>query len=310
MPAISSDDKAKIKNALPSPNNKVATAALARVYYAHPDPNYWTYAGMQGGLALVFDKGRNSNWFKMIDLSGTRGVIWEHELYEPFGYNEDRPFFYSFEGDKCMVGLVFADEGEAKTMRKKVEGRAKSSKKAAAPVAVAAAPESPSSSKKKKKKGGKIDKSMISAPSAFKHVAHMGYDAEKGFSSTGVDPSWKTLLETLGNMGIAASSLKGNEEFVKQFVDAHGGVDAFAQQQAAARATPDEQRIKRKAPPPPAPRRQTLSMPTEPTRAPPPPPPPSAPPAPSFAPIPPAPPAGPPSRAPPRPTSVPPPPPP
>ncbi|KZT53612.1 WH1-domain-containing protein [Calocera cornea HHB12733] len=319
MPAISSDDKSKIKNALPSPNNKVATAALARVYYAYPDPSYWSYAGMQGGLALVFDKGRNSNWFKMIDLSGTRGVIWEHELYEPFAYNEDRPFFYSFEGDKCMVGLVFADEGEAKTMRKKVEGRAKSSKKAAAPIAASPAPDSPSSSKKKKKKGGKIDKSMISAPSAFKHVAHMGYDAQKGFSSEGVDPSWKTLLETLGNMGINASALKGNEEFVKQFVDAQGGIEAFNRPQVAPRATPEEQKIKRKAapPPPPAPRRQMSSVPTEPTRAPPPPPPPPtsaappAPPAPPFAPPPPPPPPGPPpSRAPPPPTSAPPPPPP
>ncbi|EJT99601.1 PH domain-like protein, partial [Dacryopinax primogenitus] len=318
MPGISSDDKAKIKSTLPTSTNKVSTAALARVYYAYPDPSYWSYAGFEGGLALVFDKGRNSNWFKLIDLSGTRGVIWEHELYEPFQYNEDRPFFYSFEGDECSIGLVFSDESEAKTMRKKVEGRAKSSKKAVAPVQQAApVPSSPTGKKSKKKKGGKIDKSMISAPTEFKHLAHMGYDTQKGYSSTGVDPSWTTLLETLGNMGIGASSIKGNEAFVKQFVDARGGVDAFKQEAAVKAAQADEQRIKRKAPPPPAPRRQvTVVPPSEPTRAPPPPPPPTAPPAPPAVPImapppPPAPPAPsvpPPSRAPPPPMSPPPPP--
>jgi hypothetical protein len=54
----------------------------------------------------------------------------------------------------------------------------------------------------KKKKGG-IDKSMIGAPSGFKHVAHMGFDSEKGFSSENVDPSWKLLLEQLSSMGIS-----------------------------------------------------------------------------------------------------------
>jgi hypothetical protein len=37
--------------------------------------------------------------FRLVDLDGTRGVIWEHELYQNFDYFQDRPYFHSFPGD-------------------------------------------------------------------------------------------------------------------------------------------------------------------------------------------------------------------
>lgn len=37
---------------------------------------------------------------------------------------------------------------------------------------------------------------------SFQHVAHMGYDNEKGFTSVGVDPSWQNLLDQLGMQGV------------------------------------------------------------------------------------------------------------
>lgn len=89
---------------------------------------------------------------------------------------------------------------------------------------------SPAPKEKKKRKGllGRIDKAFISKPvsgapqcyrllqrnecnpttsafqkeDSFKHVAHMGYDSEKGFTSVGVDPSWQALLDSLGSQGI------------------------------------------------------------------------------------------------------------
>lgn len=46
------------------------------------------------------EKERGLFWFKLIDLTGTRGVIWEHELYRgEFEYFKDREFFHSFAGD-------------------------------------------------------------------------------------------------------------------------------------------------------------------------------------------------------------------
>ena len=79
-----------------------------------------------------------------------------------------------------------------------------------------------SSSKKQNKvsKGGRIDKSMISGPKyeSFVHVAHMGYDSEKGFTSTGVDPSWTALLSNLEGTGITREVIQENQEFIKDFV--------------------------------------------------------------------------------------------
>lgn len=102
MPAqetLSPDDKSKVKSVIPKPPNKIVTAALVRIYYAYPQPNEWSYAGLQGALAFVKDETRNIFYMRLVDLAGTRGVIWEHELYDGFEYFQDRPFFHSFAGD-------------------------------------------------------------------------------------------------------------------------------------------------------------------------------------------------------------------
>jgi hypothetical protein len=96
---LGSDDKLKVKSAIPSGSNKIQTASVARIYYAHPNPNKWSYSGLQGALAFVKDNTKNVFFFRLVDLDGTRGVIWEHELYEGFEYFSDRPYFQSFAGD-------------------------------------------------------------------------------------------------------------------------------------------------------------------------------------------------------------------
>ena len=52
---------------------------------------------------FVYDKQKNVFCFQMVDLAGTRGVIWEHELYEGFEYNLDRNYFHSFAGDVSRI---------------------------------------------------------------------------------------------------------------------------------------------------------------------------------------------------------------
>ena len=103
---LNSDDKSKVKTALITPSTKIQTAALARIYYAYPQPTTWSYAGLQGALALVHDKQKSCFYLKMVDLAGTRGIIWEHELYEGFDYFQDRPFFHSFAGDVSQPFIV------------------------------------------------------------------------------------------------------------------------------------------------------------------------------------------------------------
>lgn len=53
----------------------------------------------------------------------------------------------------------------------------------------------------------------------------MGYDAEKGFSSRGVDDSWQVLLEQLSMQGVSAADIKQNEAFIKEYINQHGGID-------------------------------------------------------------------------------------
>ncbi|KZT33338.1 hypothetical protein SISSUDRAFT_1066221 [Sistotremastrum suecicum HHB10207 ss-3] len=280
---ITSQDKSRIKSELPNSNYKIFTATVARIYYAYPSPTGWTYTGLQGGLAFVRDNNKGGFYFKMVDLSGTRGVIWQHEIYEgDFEYYKDREFFHSFPGDDCQIGFVFADASEANVLFKKVQTRSKHAINK--PNATSAKP-----AKKKSNKPGRIDKSQISLPQqdSFKHVSHMGYDAEKGFVSAGVDPSWTNILQDItSRFGISRQELEDNIDLVEQFMREHPE-GTRQSPPAPPRSGPG----KRKAPPPPpAPRRaghqktdsttSIAQVPAPPVSAPTPPPPPPPPPAP------------------------------
>ncbi|KAK0186522.1 hypothetical protein F5146DRAFT_1105263 [Armillaria mellea] len=205
---LSKEEKDKVKAALPAPSNKIFYATLARVYYAYPQPNEWSYSGLQGALALT----KNSTGalsFRLVDMSGTRGIIWEHEFYDGLDYFADRAFFHSFPGDDSMIGFVFSNESEAKDFWKKVLKK-KDEKRTPKPEA---------EKKKKANKGGKIDKSMISGPmsGSFVHVASMGYDSESGFTSQGVDPSWTAFLGQLESSGIDKEMIAKEMDFIKDF---------------------------------------------------------------------------------------------
>lgn len=47
-----------------------------------------------------------------------RGVLWEQEIYETWDYNIDGSRLHTFEIEKCIAGLSFADEREAKKFQK------------------------------------------------------------------------------------------------------------------------------------------------------------------------------------------------
>lgn len=132
--------------------------------------------------------------------------------------------------------------------------------------------------KEKKKKKGFFSKALISAPSSFKHIAHMGFDSEKGFTAENVDPSWEKLLTQLQGMGISKSQIEENKDFIKDFVrDAEAGQSSTVPPPPPAAAAP---RGKRKQAPP-APQSRTNASaddlaPSAPNVPPPPPPPPSS----------------------------------
>lgn len=105
-----------------------------------------------------------------------------------------------------MIGIVFSSESEAADLFKKISLRhkyaSKFSSSSSSGPSLGAIKSSSSSPSKKKKKGG-IDKSMIGAPTGFNHVAHMGFDSDKGFSSRNIDPSWERLFQQLESQGIS-----------------------------------------------------------------------------------------------------------
>src|SRR5258707_8240536 len=102
MPALfsfSPDEKAKLKTHINSSTCKIQTAAFARIYFAYPDPGAWSYGGLQGAIIFVKDTARDTYSLQMVDVSGTQGVLWVHELWQGFDYSQDRTLFHSFAGD-------------------------------------------------------------------------------------------------------------------------------------------------------------------------------------------------------------------
>ncbi|GAA6044967.1 hypothetical protein JCM8097_005665 [Rhodosporidiobolus ruineniae] len=260
--SLTSSEKSLIKKHAPTgPGDKIHTAAIARVYYAYPDPAKWSYSGLSG--ALVFGWGQGGGWLKLVDLAGTRGVIWQHGVVEDMPYYQDRTFFHTFPSDDCMIGLAFSSESEAAELFKKLSSRHKyaakfsSSSSSSAPAASSAGKNS-----KKGKKGG-IDKSMIGSPTNFNHVAHMGFSAEEGFSSRNIDPSWERLLNQLESQGISRTQILKNETFIRNFVEGSGGPTASAPPSAAPPPPPPS-----RGPPPPAPTGKRVPPPAPPSRAP------------------------------------------
>jgi|ERR1700722_1322392 len=111
--SLTAEEITKVRSHIPPPTNNVLYATLARIYFAYPKPTQWYYGGLQGALAFVKDSNTDIFSFKLVDLGGTRGVIWEHELYEGLEYFTDRPFFHSFAGD--VSGYLFPTGEPSKT---------------------------------------------------------------------------------------------------------------------------------------------------------------------------------------------------
>ncbi|KAJ2957260.1 hypothetical protein NQZ79_g7006 [Umbelopsis isabellina] len=202
---------------------------------------------------------------RALPTANHQGVIWEQELYEGFELKKDKPFFLTFSADEYIAGLSFTDESDAQTFYKKVNNRQALNIKAKKPV------------KSAEKSGkGKLDKTQIGLPADFRHLGHIGYTPEKGFSVQNNDPEWAGLFDQLTALGISAEEIHENEDFIKDFVEQRGGPKKATKAKSApppptrpgARTAPPPPAAKSKRPPPPPPPRVG-------GRRPPPPPPPS-----------------------------------
>ncbi|KAI9269958.1 hypothetical protein BY458DRAFT_436361, partial [Sporodiniella umbellata] len=196
---------------------KIYAATVARLYVAYPNPTKWAYSNIWGAVAFLKDKKTRSYYIRLIDLLNHKGVLWEQEIYDGFEFTKYTPFFYCFALDDYYGGLSFTDTTDADQFYSKITSRecsSSSSKKKG---------EQPDS--KTKKKGG-IDKSLIGLPSEFsdRHLGHVGFTPEKGFSVQNTGPEWDGLFHQLKDLGFTAKEIDENEDFIKDFVNERGGL--------------------------------------------------------------------------------------
>ncbi|PKI85059.1 hypothetical protein MVES1_001054 [Malassezia vespertilionis] len=229
MPSLfTSNEKALIKSVLSTAECKIITVTPARIYVAHPTPDRWQYAGVEGALAFVRDA-KGLFFFKAVDLRKNGKVAWDHELYQDFYFYEDKPFFHTFAGDECMIGICYADEVGAAQLYKKVNNRAKYAKSSGS-------------------SGFGFSRMFSGMRSKDKRAAQPAQPAQE-------EPQWNRLVGQLGDMGISDTDIQKNEAFIRDFLGSQAN-DAAPGSQAAQNSvqapTTEVLSSLRSMPPPPA----------------------------------------------------------
>ncbi|KAH3668105.1 hypothetical protein OGAPHI_001859 [Ogataea philodendri] len=261
---INSQDKEKIKRAIPKASNKIMAAAVARLYIAYPEPDHWTPTGLSGAIVLADDLVGHTFFLKLVDIVGHRGVLWDQELYIDFDYNQDRSFFHSFECEECYYGLLFEDKSEATSFYKKVNSRDKHGSKQTV----------------QNKHGVEVKKQPAPAAKVGFRGDMSGLESEqrtrrsKGliYYEDEPPPEWRSLYRELESVGIGEDMIAENREFIKNYIAQTGGPLVgleppiprkyqykSARVASSASATSSSSATTKKAPPPPPPANRNSS---------------------------------------------------
>ncbi|XP_069987052.1 actin nucleation-promoting factor WASL isoform X4 [Penaeus vannamei] len=296
------------------PRCQTLSTAVVQVFGTDgPHHNAWRkrYCGV---ATFTKDNARKSYYIQVYDtVAGVR--LYEQELYNQFTYSAMMPFFHQFEAEDQMIGLNFADEGEANAFsrainerlavkqRRREERRRQSDQQQRQSLhpqptipsqpqqtPVHAPPALPPKDDNKKRSGkkanknkNKISKEQIGMPTDFKHITHVGFDPDKGFSQFNMDEKLQGFFNMVGVSQQHLSDTR-TREFIYDFIERHGGVEKAMQETQRYSTSPNPPGAPEVShmPPPPA---NTLSPPTPPpsipsrnsfsgSRAAPPPPPP------------------------------------
>lgn len=213
---LTTQDKEKVKRAVPKASNKVIAATVARLYIAYPDPNQWTYTGLVGAIALVDDLVGHTFFLKLVDIIGSRGVIWDQELYVNFDYHQDRKFFHTFEIEECLVGLLFEDTSDAAHFYKRVTTRQKHASKDTAKNKNAVALKDRLGPEERKigPRGEYVNVQTDQRSRRARGVLY--YDDVP-------PPEWRSLYSELALAGITEDQIAENREFIKDYIAKQGG---------------------------------------------------------------------------------------
>eukprot|EP00116_Pleurobrachia_bachei_P003889 sb/3464151/ len=250
-----------------APKQEVMACTVAQLFQAAPNPRVWTKKNT-GVACVVKDHNQRSYFIHVVNID-THTVVHSEEFYLEMDYRTPYPYFHTFPGEKCMVGLNFCHDGEAQLFLDAVNGIINRNKKRKEkidaqnrppPAAVMPPPTNnipvpepvtPLSKKDKKKKDKKKDKKKkgiskadISGPSNFKHLSHLGWDETKNkFDDSQAHPLFKQLLNAAG---VKANELdESTAKFITDYVDQMGGIETL--EKPAGTTKPSGR------PPPPAP---------------------------------------------------------
>ncbi|XP_066995437.1 actin nucleation-promoting factor WASL isoform X2 [Anabrus simplex] len=274
-----------------------------------PDHSTWRKHDV-GVLCLVKDSQRRSYFFRLYCVI-RRQMVWEHEVYNSLDYQSPKPFLHTFEAEEGIAAFNFASEEEAYAVRtallekleakkqRRLERRNRHSASgmnqhphsqissnsgidsdiANGTVSTVPKPRQQITSgagrRKERDSKRRLTKADIGLPQHFRHISHVGWDPNKGFDLDNVeDPQLKQFFV---KAGVSDSQLQDKEtrEFIYDFINRHGGIDAVKEEFVYPTATHGQPT----SVPPPVPARTTPSStsayPYQTRSAPPPPPPPS-----------------------------------
>ncbi|OWR40727.1 Wiskott-Aldrich syndrome protein [Danaus plexippus plexippus] len=280
----------------------LATAVVQLFTTEGPDHSEWKKKDT-GVLCLIKDNSKRSYFFRIYCLY-RRSLIWEHEVYLQIEYKNPRPYLHTFEAEEYMTAFNFANEMEATVLRnillEKIELRKQrrqvrnnrsmmvprnnstvhesSSRYNGAPPPPPLTTTTATTNTKtntlnslkgsgRKPKARKLTKADIGMPKDFKHVSHVGWDANKGFD---VDLPEEKLRWFFDKAGVSETQLNDQETrmFIYDFIIKNGGADAV-NEDLTDEPPPPYSESRSPAPPVPA---RAPHPPAPPSRAPPPPP--------------------------------------
>ncbi|XP_073674677.1 uncharacterized protein wasa [Garra rufa] len=256
---LTSQENEKLEDLLGRRCMSLSSAVVQLLMALPSEPNRWT-PQQSGVVCFVKDSPQRSFFIRLYDLKAGK-LVWEQEIYNQLMYQRTRPFFHTFPGDDCQVGLNFADIEEAESFFAVVEDKIcqrnnrfeKQQKKgqvrdlgalpplprpngSGTPISSPMAPLAPSNSqnqitpsKSKKEKKQKEKKSKKKGSKLLKGDigAPSGFThvTHLGMGSNNVDPE---LMKILSCAGISEADMNDSEtsQLIYDVIERSGGIEA------------------------------------------------------------------------------------
>ncbi|CAI8506956.1 unnamed protein product [Pichia kudriavzevii] len=209
---LTSQDKNIVRASVSKANNKIIDAAIVRLYVATTSSDRWVWSGLMGALVLVEDTIGHTFFFKLIDITERRGILWDQEIYVDFQYTQDRKFFHSFEIDNAQIGFLFDSISNAQHFYKRVTTREKHASTTTLNNYAQV------KSRKHPEQTPHFD--QLTSGSINHRIRRsrglLYYEKEP-------PPEWRPLYNELEKMGITEDMIAENRDFIKDYINKQGG---------------------------------------------------------------------------------------